>query len=126
DTVAQHLAARQAPAMSWDDSLGNMRALDAWRGSIGLTYEREKLVNLSRPVSGRPLTVRTAQAMKYGRIEGLDKPVSRLCLGADFSGAAPREAMVIFDDYFERGGNVLDTAFIYGLSDKTVGHWVKT
>lgn len=29
DTVARHLAARQSPAMSWDDTLGNMRALDA-------------------------------------------------------------------------------------------------
>jgi len=30
-----------APAMSWDDSLGNIRTLDLWRESIGLTYESE-------------------------------------------------------------------------------------
>lgn len=41
DAVADNLARRQAlpPAMTWDDSLGNMRALDAWRESIGLSYE---------------------------------------------------------------------------------------
>jgi len=31
DHVAEHLDARQSPAMPWDDSLGNMKALDAWR-----------------------------------------------------------------------------------------------
>jgi hypothetical protein len=35
DTVDRHLADRQAPAMSWDDTLGNMRLLDAWRREIG-------------------------------------------------------------------------------------------
>ena len=30
DHVAEHLAGRQAPAMPWADSLGNMQALDAW------------------------------------------------------------------------------------------------
>lgn len=41
DTVAAHLDARQAPAMRWDDTLGNMRALDAWRAAIGLRYDWE-------------------------------------------------------------------------------------
>src|SRR5688572_14397399 len=41
DTVARHLAGRQAPEMSWDDSLGNMKALDQWRAQIGLTYDLE-------------------------------------------------------------------------------------
>lgn len=41
DAVAESLAARQCPLMSWDDTLGNMRALDAWRKSIGLTYEAD-------------------------------------------------------------------------------------
>ena len=34
DMVAAHIADRQAPAMSWDDTLGNMRLLDAWRAEI--------------------------------------------------------------------------------------------
>jgi predicted dehydrogenase len=36
DCVAAHIADRQAPAMSWDDSLANMRTLDRWREAIGL------------------------------------------------------------------------------------------
>ncbi|HUJ72538.1 MAG TPA: Gfo/Idh/MocA family oxidoreductase [Verrucomicrobiae bacterium] len=42
DHVAAHLEQRQSPAMSWDDSLGNMKTLDRWRESIGLVYESEK------------------------------------------------------------------------------------
>jgi len=28
--------------MSWDDTLGNMKTLDAWREQIGLVYEMGK------------------------------------------------------------------------------------
>lgn len=41
DTVAANLHRRQAPAMSWDDTLGNMRTLDRWRAAIGLRYPFE-------------------------------------------------------------------------------------
>ena len=34
DMVDRHIADRQAPAMSWDDSMGNMRLLDTWRNEI--------------------------------------------------------------------------------------------
>jgi Predicted dehydrogenases and related proteins len=44
DTVARSLAAHESPAMSWDDTLGNMQTLDRWRAAIGMTYEREALV----------------------------------------------------------------------------------
>ncbi len=36
DMVANHIADRQAPAMSWDDTLGNMQLLDTWREEIGI------------------------------------------------------------------------------------------
>jgi len=43
DTVAAHLQEKQAPspAMTWDDTLGNMETLDRWRESVGLIYEGE-------------------------------------------------------------------------------------
>jgi predicted dehydrogenase len=40
--AAEHIAARQAPAMPWSDSIGNMNALDAVRKSIGLVFDCEK------------------------------------------------------------------------------------
>ena len=42
DTVDQHIADRKAPAMSWEDSMGNMRLLDRWRDEIGLAYEQDR------------------------------------------------------------------------------------
>jgi predicted dehydrogenase len=44
DTVARYLADRQAPApcMTWDDSLGNMATLDAWRACVGLVFDVER------------------------------------------------------------------------------------
>lgn len=43
DVVATNIDRRQAPfpAMTWDDSMGNMRMLDRWRESIGLRYDCE-------------------------------------------------------------------------------------
>ncbi len=41
DTVDQHKADGKAPAMSWEDSMGNMQLLDRWREEIGLTYAQD-------------------------------------------------------------------------------------
>ena len=42
DTVARYIKAREArsPAMSLDETLGLMRALDAWKEQIGLSYKK--------------------------------------------------------------------------------------
>ncbi|HUU26621.1 MAG TPA: Gfo/Idh/MocA family oxidoreductase [archaeon] len=44
DTVAGHLDKGQAPppAMSWEDTLGNMRTLDRWRACVGLEYDSDR------------------------------------------------------------------------------------
>lgn len=44
DVVAENLSRRQAtsPAMTWDDTLGNMRTLDRWRAAVGVTYDFER------------------------------------------------------------------------------------
>ncbi len=83
DTVAAHLADRQAPAMTWADSLGQAATLDAWRAAIGLEYPSERL-DANRPtVHRRPLRRRDDHTMKYGQIVGVDKQVSRLVMGVD-------------------------------------------
>jgi predicted dehydrogenase len=44
DAVGKAILSRknETPAMSWNDSLGNAKALDQWRQSIGLVYGFEK------------------------------------------------------------------------------------
>ena len=41
DVVSANIARRQAREMSWDDTLGNMRALDRWRAEVGLQFEAD-------------------------------------------------------------------------------------
>jgi predicted dehydrogenase/predicted oxidoreductase len=115
------------PAMSAEDSLGNMRTLDLWRESIGLVYDLEKPEALKLPAGGRPLAVRPGSKMKSGSIPGVEKPVARLVMGVDNQKAAPH-AFAMFDDYFERGGNCFDTAWIYGSGacERVLGQWVRT
>ena len=124
DTVAKHVEARQArsPAMSWDDTLGNMRTLDRWRAEIGLVYETEKPAAVPT-VHRRPLRVRAGARMKYGRLAGLDKDVSRLVMGVDNQRTMPHAA-VMFDDWIEQGGNAFDTAYVYGC-EPILGQWIR-
>jgi predicted dehydrogenase/diketogulonate reductase-like aldo/keto reductase len=130
DTVAAHLEKRQAPApaMSWDDSLGNMKTLDAWRAAIGLTYDQEKAdaPQMKFTIANRPLAKRADAPMLYGQIDGIDKPASRLVLGVD-NQETVAYGSAVFDAFFEAGGNFFDTAFIYmgGRSEVIFGHWLK-
>ena len=126
DIVAKSIKDRQAPppAMTWDDSLGNMKACDRWRKSIGLTYEIEKPDANFPTIDGRPLKARSGNNMQYGKLAGLDKPVSRLVIGT-VGGADLPFASIMFDEFFRCGGNCFDTAYIYGTSDATLGQWIK-
>ncbi|MCY2931523.1 MAG: aldo/keto reductase [Planctomycetota bacterium] len=115
----------ESPAMTWADTIGNIRAQDAWRAAVGLTYEAEKAANL-KPVTiaKRPLAVRAGKPMPKGTIGHLDKPVSRLVMGVDNQDSMPHAATV-FDDYFERGGNAFDTAHCYGETrSRLLGQWI--
>ncbi len=129
DRVAAHIAQRQAPspAMTHADSLGNMQVLDRWRAAVGLTYDREKPQRLTTTVANRPLVKRYADDMRYGRIAGLDKEISRVVVGLDNT-PDMRHWCVMLDDFFERGGNCVDTAYIYGAGcyERFIGHWVRT
>jgi aryl-alcohol dehydrogenase-like predicted oxidoreductase len=112
-------------AMSWEDTLGNMQALDMWRESVGLTYEREKPHARVPTVHRRPLARRGDAPMRYGQIAGIDKPVSRLVMGTD-NQRTMSHAAVMFDDFFERGGTAFDTAWQYvqGRSEQLLGQWI--
>ncbi|HPP66942.1 MAG TPA: aldo/keto reductase, partial [bacterium] len=129
DTMAEHINNRQAqfPAMTLSDTLGNMKALDMWRESIGLVYEKEKPKNMTVTVSGRPLQPGRKSCMKYGEIKGIDKKISRIIMGVDNQTTFPHLA-VMLDDFVEKGGNTVDTAFIYygGLCEILLGEWIKT
>ena len=114
-----------APAMTWADTLGNLKTLDRWRGAIGLAYDSEKPENYQP----RPLRKRNGSTMRHGQVAGIDKPVARLVLGTMLEGAtfpAPH-AFALFDEYYSVGGNCFDTAYVYagGLGERLLGQWLK-
>jgi len=129
DTVARYIEQRQAapPAMTWDDTLGNMKTLDAWRASIGLVYDSEKPEAKKPPVHGRLLAVRADSKMRYGQVQGFEKPISRIVSGVMVVGSGMPHISVMFDDYFERGGNCFDTAYTYGggVPERLLGQWIR-
>ncbi len=120
---ATRSGAVQSPAVSGEDALGNMAALDAWRAQIKLIYPAEKPEN-HRPARGK-LQKRADAKMKYGRVDGIDKPISRLVMGCDNQPNFPHAA-AMFDDFWERGGNAFDTGYIYGsgLMERLLGQWI--
>ena len=66
--------------------------------------------------------------MKYGKVTGCRKDVSRLCQGTDMVGSHDLDqSMAILDAAFEQGINCFDCAHIYGPdgdNEKTFGKWV--
>jgi len=127
DSVGDALAQGQleSPHMTVADTLGNMAALDAWRASAGLVYKSEKPEFSFPTVSREPLGKRADAPMRYGNIAGVGLPVSRLILGCDNQDCIAHGA-AIFDDFFERGGNAFDTAYIYGggKQERILGRWI--
>lgn len=132
DTVALNIQNGQAPspAMSWADTLGNIQTLDRWRAAVGLTYNSEKLDSPAQAatVSRRPLVHarRARSRMRYGEIAGVSKLLSRVIMGVD-NQPGIAYASAIFDDFYERGGNMFDVGYIYmgGMAEQLLGTWIK-
>ncbi len=128
DVAAECVAAgkTESPAMSWEDSLGNMETLDLWREAIGLEYPKERMTVKRPTIHGRPLEKAQNAPIPYGHIEGVDKPISRLVMGTD-NQPNLAHASVMFDDFIEQGGNCFDTAYHYGhgLREKLLGKWIR-
>ena len=127
DAVAAALGngAVESPYMTWEDSLGNARVLDLWRREAGVRFDREKPERCTTPVHGRPLAVRR-RAIPRAEVAGVGKPVSRLVMGCDNQPDIVH-ASVMWDNYFEYGGNTFDTAHIYGggRMEQLLGTWVR-
>ncbi|MDB5327642.1 MAG: oxidoreductase, partial [Phycisphaerales bacterium] len=114
-----------SPAMTWGDSLSQARTLDQWRASVGVVYKKETPEGYPTvTIDGSPLTA--GSVIPKVKINGLDKPVSRLVLGCDnqrtFAGQA-----AICDAFFQAGGNTFDTAHVYGggAQETFLGQWMK-
>ncbi len=66
--------------------------------------------------------------MRYGSVQGIDKPISRLVQGTVMINSANlAESFILLDGIFELGCTTFDTAHVYGNGDneRTVGKWIR-
>ena len=64
--------------------------------------------------------------MNFGRIRGVNKPVSRILLGTAVSPMLlGQDADEMLDAAFESGINAFDTARNYGGAERSLGRWLK-
>ena len=113
------------PGMSWADSLGNLRVLDKWRAAVGLEYGIEKAEKRVNTISGRKLASGGTTIPKR-QIPGLARSASVLALGfEDFRTFS--SGSILLDAFHEAGGNLFDTAFVYGggRTEALLGEWLK-
>ncbi len=122
DVVAAYLTQGEAPAMTWNDTLGNMKTLDAWRAAAGITYACDDATRMDTPLSGIPLQRRGS--LPKSSLPGLTKPVSHIVIGG--MTATSVAGQIVLDDFFEQGGNAFDTAYAYGngACDRALGRWM--
>ncbi|WP_432511781.1 aldo/keto reductase [Kineococcus sp. SYSU DK001] len=122
---ARALVGDGTPAFTLDDTLAVNAVLNRWRDAIGLRYPFETDTADIPTASGLPLRRAEPTAMKYGRIPGLDREVSRLVMGCD-NQPDLAHASAIFDAFVEAGGNTFDTAWLYGMGkyEKLLGRWM--
>ncbi|GAT72074.1 oxidoreductase [Microbacterium sp. HM58-2] len=114
---------QDAEEMTAAETLATARTLDRWRAAIGLRYAFEAEDADIPPVRGT--SPASSPAMRYGEIPGVGKRVARLVMGVD-NQPDLAHASAIFDVYAEQGGNVFDTAYIYGDGEleKRLGRWM--
>ncbi|MBJ7576603.1 aldo/keto reductase [Devosia sp. MC532] len=111
------------PGMSWNDTLGNLRVLDKWRADAGIEFSIEKSKTRLTTLDNRKLGANTGIIPKRS-IPGLSKQASAVALGfEDFKTFA--SGAILLDAFWERGGNLFDTAFVYGggYTEKLFGEW---
>lgn len=121
--IADGLLQAPHPAPSHADSIGNNAVLDAWRAEVGYRTFAER-VETSRMLPG--VLPKGLPPMPMANIEGVERPVSKLILGCDNRNTLA-EGAIVWDAWWEAGGNAFDTGFVYGggLHEKVLGDWLK-
>ncbi|MCZ7934962.1 aldo/keto reductase [Agrobacterium leguminum] len=111
-----------APGMAWADSLGNLRVMDQWRASVGLEYSIEKATSRVANIAGGKVVA--GNAVPKRQIPGLAKPASVVALGFEFFPNFASASLTL-DAFYGAGGNLFDTAYVYGAgrTETIFGDW---
>jgi len=113
----------ESPAPNWRDSIGNAAVIDAWRREVGYELPGENPDGI-RTLSGTmPAGMPDIPRLRIG---GMNGEISALVMGCDNRDTLA-EGAIVWDAWWEAGGNGFDTGFVYGggLHEKLLGQWMK-
>jgi predicted dehydrogenase/aryl-alcohol dehydrogenase-like predicted oxidoreductase len=112
----------KSPGMSAEDSIANLRVLDAWRASVGLEYGVETARLRTKNVAGAAVVA--GDGVPKRSIPGVPKQASVVALGFEFFPNFAAASLTL-DAFYEAGGNLFDTAFVYGAgrTESIFGDW---
>lgn len=116
------------PGASWADTLGNLRVLDKWRADAGLEFNIEKAPKRGGvTITGAKLKAPKAGGIERRQVSGVSQPTSLVAMGFEYFPTFA-SASILLDAFYERGGNLFDTAFQYGggKSEGFFGQWHKS
>ena len=101
-----------------------MITLDTWRREVKVVYDEDRGETREVPIIPQGNNEGSLPSL---RIPGLDKALSRVVFGCD-NQSDTNHAFAMFDHFYQKGGNVFDTAYIYnnGKSDNYLGSWIKS
>ena len=113
----------ESELMTHADTLGNMIWLENWYKDSGVNYP-QNLIKES-PILNSSFT--SKKLIIKSNISDFNKTGSRIVFGCD-NQTSSLHAHVMFDHFFEHGGNIFDTAYIYnaGKSDSYLGDWISS
>ncbi|MET0171223.1 MAG: aldo/keto reductase [Agrobacterium vaccinii] len=122
ETIRNNASEFAHPGMNWADSLGNLRVMDQWRASVGLEYGVETAAKRVLNIAGGKVV--PGNTVPKRQIPGLTKPASVVALGFEFFPNFAAASLTL-DTYYEAGGNLFDTAFVYGggKTEAIFGDW---
>jgi predicted dehydrogenase/aryl-alcohol dehydrogenase-like predicted oxidoreductase len=110
------------PGMGGAETLANLRVLDRWRSSVGLEYGVETAARRVTNIAGAKVTA--GSIVPRRQIPRLAKPASVVALGFEFFPNFASASLTL-DAFYEAGGNLFDTAFVYGAgkTESIFGDW---
>lgn len=112
----------QSPAPSWSDSIGNSTAVTAWRSQVILDSPAQSQNTTTKLVGTLPEKTPIIPRLK---IEGMQGEITSLIVGCDNKDSVD-EAAIVWDAWWNAGGNSFDTSFVYGggAHEKILGEWM--
>ena len=113
----------EGPAPSWRDSIGTAEVIAAWRKAVGYGLPAETPEGIRILPGALPAGLPSIPRVP---ISGMKGKISTLIMGCDNRDTLA-EGAIVWDAWWEAGGNGFDTGFVYGggLHETLLGQWMK-